>query len=598
MHAKGRIALASVALCCGVAGIVGCAPQASEPPDNTEAIQNLPESPEYSQEQLDIIAGAEGTVPGNISLDAYPGKDYLDSLHEMWDANSVDYQPELRELEDGQIVQRTPSEPNERARQGLIPYNNYRLNNDNRGCNSCHADLSSLLENLSNTMHPSADSPALDAEMTVDQCLFCHTYSPGYIPTQYEFGTMIHNIHYGQVQGAKFQDEYDGDCYSCHDATNDDTGKMALWDQVKFKHLRGITAVENVEGEFATDQERTMEQKDLVNMDAWNRLYDRMRSGSEYAGTNMPQSLFDEWEITVSGNVEKPYTAKLPDLVKEAEEAGVVVTKVSKLVCNWNGTGLGSISNAEITGIPVSWILEKAGAYAEDTNGVRVMRADGSSKRAMPIEKVENGEAFLVYQINGEPLMAQNGYPCMNWVEGVDGEVCSKEFNEYVVTNEAPDFNDFVYEFEHHDGNPNGWLDGDGNWTNKPNATILDVPEGLCIQSGQPYTFNGYADAYDEKITSVEFSMDQGKTWTKFDIADMDPNKALWWTFTWTPPEAGAYCLSVRATTESGLVSPYVQTVMVNAKDTMPTAEDTIELNGYSLVPAQYVADNAAKEQE
>ena len=45
-------------------------------------------------------------------------------------------------------------------------------------------------------MHPSPNSPALDAEMTVDQCLFCHTYSPGYIPTQYEFGTLIHNIHY------------------------------------------------------------------------------------------------------------------------------------------------------------------------------------------------------------------------------------------------------------------------------------------------------------------------------------------------------------------------------------------------------------------
>ena len=30
------------------------------------------------------------------------------------------------------------------------------------------------------------------------------------------------------------------------------------------------------------------------------------------------------------------------------------------------------------------------------------MRADGSSKRAMPLDKVDGGEAFLVYKINGE----------------------------------------------------------------------------------------------------------------------------------------------------------------------------------------------------
>ena len=58
--------------------------------------------------------------------------------------------------------------------------------------------------------------------------------------------------------------------------------------------------------------------------------------------------------------------------------------------------------------------------------------------------------------------------------------------SEYKVATDAPDFDDHVYEFEHHDGNPNGWIDAEGNWTNKPNATILGVPEGLVIQNGQP----------------------------------------------------------------------------------------------------------------
>ena len=592
MHAQRKIALVAVCALLGTVGIAGCAPQTNEALATGDQQTPQAEGHEYTDEQQSIIDGEEGTVYDGISLDAYPGKDYLDGMHDMWDANVDQWAPELRTLPSGQIVQRTPSELAERARQGKTPYNIYRLNNDNRGCNSCHADLDATLQHLAQTMHPSPNSPALDAEMTVDQCLFCHTYSPGYIPTQYEFGTLIHNIHYGLEADSQFEDEYKGNCYSCHDATNDGEG-MALWDQTKFERLRGVTKVENVEGDFSIDQEATMAQEDMFNMDAWNRLYDRMRSGAEYADTPMPQSLFDSWPITVDGEVNSPYTALLPDLVKEAEEAGVVVTKVSKEVCNWNGTGAGSVSNVEITGIPVSWLIERAGGYTDnaDINGVRVMRADGSSKRAMPLDKVDGGEAFLVYKINGEQLTAANGFPCTNWCEGVDPEVNSKQMNEYKVVTDAPDFDDHVYEFEHHDGNPNGWIDADGNWTNKPNATVLGVPEGLVIQNGQPYTFHGYVDAYDEKIASVEFSMDFGKTWTKYELGDTDVNKLVWFDFTWTPQEESAYCLQLRATTESGLVSPQIQTVMVNAKDTMPTADQTVVIDTPSLVAPKAAVD-------
>lgn len=593
MHAQRKLLAATVCAVIGIVGIAGCAPKANESATPSAQDQaQAEEAPEYTDEQNAIIAGKEGTTYDNISLDAYPGKDYLDTLHEMWDSKASEYVPEIRTLPDGQMVQRTPSELTERARQGMTPYNIYRLNNDNRGCNSCHADLNKVLENLSQTMHPSPNSEILNAEMTVDQCLFCHTYSPGYIPTQYEFGTLMHNVHYGIEFADEFEDEYNGNCYSCHDATNDGLGMM-LWDQTKFERLRGVTKVENVEGEFSIDQDTIMEQEDMFNMDAWNRLYDRMRSGAEYADTPMPDSLFDSWPITVDGEVNEPYTAMLPDLVKEAEEAGVVVTKVSKEVCNWNGTGAGSVSNVEITGIPVSWLIEKAGGYKEgvDINGVRVMRADGSSKRAMPLEKVDGGEAFLVYEINGERLTAANGFPCTNWCEGVDPEVNSKQMNEYKVVTDAPDFNDHVYEFEHHDGNPNGWIDAEGNWTNKPNATILDVPEGLIIQNGEPYTFHGYVDAYDEKIVSVEFSMDFGATWTKHELGDTDVNKLIWFDYTWTPEEESAYCLQIRATTETGLVSPYIQTVMVNAKDTMPETDQTTVIETASLVSPKVVAD-------
>ena len=602
---KKAIIVATCAACTlGLAA--GCAPQQSEnagaaaPSGDGGAV---PQEQKLTPEQQAVIDGAEGTTNEDIDENYYPGKEYLDNLWDRWDQVATEYAPEVRTLPNGQMVQRTPTEyeVNPDAWQiqaGSNSYNTYWLDADNRGCESCHADMNSLLKHLPYE-HPVAWNDELDNKTTLQQCLFCHSYAPGYIAKQYEFGTLIHNIHYGLEADGQFEDEYKGNCYSCHDATNDGEG-MALWDQTKFERLRGVTKVENVEGDFSIDQEATMAQEDMFNMDAWNRLYDRMRSGAEYADTPMPQSLFDSWPITVDGEVNSPYTALLPDLVKEAEAAGVTVTKVSKEVCNWNGTGAGSVSNVEITGIPVSWLIERAGGYADnaDINGVRVMRADGSSKRAMPLDKVDGGEAFLVYKINGEQLTAANGFPCTNWCEGVDPEVNSKQMNEYKVVTDAPDFDDHVYEFEHHDGNPNGWIDADGNWTNKPNATVLGVPEGLVIQNGQPYTFHGYVDAYDEKIASVEFSMDFGKTWTKHDLGDTDVNKLVWFDFTWTPQEESAYCLQLRATTESGLVSPQIQTVMVNAKDAMPAADETVVIDTPSLVAPKTAAAEVAEGKE
>ena len=191
----------------------------------------------------------------------------------------------------------------------------------------------------------------------------------------------------------------------------------------------------------------------MFSYDWMHAYYDNMRHGAGVNGLDleMPQSLFDEWTITVDGNVNAEYTATLPELIKEAEADGAVITKTSKMVCNWNPVGGGGVTNTEITGIPVSWLVEKAGGYKDGTTGVKALRADGSSKRAFPVDKVDSDEALLVYKIGGEYLDATRGYPCTNWVEGVDAQINSKQIDTYHVTDEDIDYTDKWA------GNPNGW---------------------------------------------------------------------------------------------------------------------------------------------
>ena len=121
------------------------------------------------------------------------------------------------------------------------------------------------------------------------------------------------------------------------------------------------------------------------------------------------------------------------------------------------------------------------------------------------------------------------------------------------------------------------------------------MPDGLPRAERPALRITRLRDGYDEKIASVEFSLDRGETWTKYDIGDMDRNKMVWWSFTYKPELEGAYCLTVRATTESGMTSFETQTVMFNAKDKMPNPEDTTVLESASLIPPKVAAASDEK---
>lgn len=60
--------------------------------------------------------------------------------------------------------------------------------------------------------------------------------------------------------------------------------------------------------------------------------------------------------------------------------------------------------------------------------------------------------------------------------------------------------------------------------------------------------------------------MDGGATWTRFDTSDSDKKKWVYWTFEYTPEEAGAYVLNVRAVSGDGRVSYRPDRIMINAK--------------------------------
>ena len=101
---------------------------------------------------------------------------YIVENYDKWDKIAEEYAPEIIRYSNGQLVQRTPTEyecPHWMQQSWTISYNTYYLDADNRGCNSCHADMNAMIENME-YKHATIDNKALETYSDVNQCISCH----------------------------------------------------------------------------------------------------------------------------------------------------------------------------------------------------------------------------------------------------------------------------------------------------------------------------------------------------------------------------------------------------------------------------------------
>ena len=79
--------------------------------------------------------------------------------------------------------------------------------------------------------------------------------------------------------------------------------------------------------------------------------------------------------------------------------------------------------------------------------------------------------------------------------------------------------------------------------------------EGATVV-GEPMEFTGWAHDFDKRIIAVEFSLDNGAHWTRYDLEGTTAERWVSWTFAYTPEAPGAYQMKVRSVNEDGDASP------------------------------------------
>jgi len=288
----------------------------------------------------------------------------------------------------------------------------------------------------------------------------------------------------------------------------------------------------------------------------------------------IPQIEAGTWRLSIEGDVEQPYELTLSELTAmerrtitstmECAGNGRVFLKPQRDGAQWE---TGAVGTAEWTGVPLSAVLKRAGLL-ESVREIILEGADeGEIKesprpagkihysRSIPLGKAD--DVLLAFQMNGEDLTPEHGFPLRAVVPGWYGMAAVKWLKRIVASTEP--YNGYYQTIDY------------AYWERGSSApTLVAITEmrvksqiarpefAETVRAGQPYRVHGAAWTTDGAIVKVELSMDHGTTWNEARLLG-DPVANSWrlWEYEWSVPDRpGKLVLMSRATDTSGRTQP------------------------------------------
>ena len=302
--------------------------------------------------------------------------------------------------------------------------------------------------------------------------------------------------------------------------------KSTAGETIEFKRIS------NVQGSFEFDQNTLTPADDIFNL--FGTAVTGMCAKPAFAFDEETTGIADYY-VNVSGTVKKAYSVNLESLAKENQQQKIMVCSCA--------TGA-AVANAKVTGIPLSAIIDMAD-LEEGANTITVTSDDGYGI-PMPLSYALDKGAMIVYRINNSDVPEGTQL----WIP----ETVAKYFTRRVMNIELSTEETVPKIIEANDD-----LRAQINIVNGMDDSVFEV--------GQQITLEGYADDCGEAIEFIEFSMDDGETWAKFETAGATIDRWVYWHFTWVPEEAGDYKLTARARTTEGRVSPLGSTITFTVTD-------------------------------
>ena len=287
----------------------------------------------------------------------------------------------------------------------------------------------------------------------------------------------------------------------------------------------------------------------------------------------------DAWRLTIDGQVDTPLALTMADLRRMP---GVEI--VSVLECAGNGRrfyqppvaglqwGHGAAGNARWRGIRLADVLRRAGARASATeilfNGADVpIGTMPDFQRSIPLTKALESHTLLAFEMNGQPLPLEHGFPLRVVVPGWAGDSWIKWVTSISVLDREHDgfWMARAYRLPIDAVSPGAAvpLERTQPVTSLRVKSVIAAPlDGSLVPGGTTMRIRGAAWSGDAgPVTSVDVSVDGGKSWTSAALPRSQRTDFGWrlWEYRWRPAREGSYTILARARDAAGSVQPVEQ---------------------------------------
>ena len=286
-------------------------------------------------------------------------------------------------------------------------------------------------------------------------------------------------------------------------------------------------------------------------------IFERHHSG-------VPEINPDEHRFAIHGMVRQPLVFTMSDLMKYPS-----VSRFYFMECSGNGLtdwlksasktvqqSHGLLACAQWTGVPVSTLLQEAGALPGATWAL-AEGADGAAHaRSIPMQKMLD-DALIVYAANGEMLRPENGYPLRLFIPGWEGNVSVKWLRRLKLGDQPWHLRSETARYT--DPMP------DGKWRQfsfemEAKSVITSPSGGMNIRPGE-IEILGFAWSGRGKIRAVDVTTDGGRSWREATLEEPVMDKCLTrFRLRWKW-DGGPTSIASRTVDSSGYVQPTVEEI-------------------------------------
>ncbi|RII30078.1 MAG: oxidase [Geobacter sp.] len=293
---------------------------------------------------------------------------------------------------------------------------------------------------------------------------------------------------------------------------------------------------------------------------------------------NIPTSVdLDTWRLRIHGNVAKQLSLSLDNL-KKFEKVGYTAV----IQCAGNGRSFfdppvfggqwlnGAMGNCTWGGVRLKDVLKSAGIKAGSTEvffrglDTAVLPTTPNFMKSLPLDKAQEDDIIIAYEMNGRELPMLNGFPVRLVVPGWYASYWVKSLSDIEVS-VKPSSSFWMKTAYRIPDNPCGCVEP-GTVPKKSvpinrmttRSLMINPEDGTRLNSGQAIELMGLAFSGGYSIKEVLVSVDNGMSWQPARLGkDLGRYSWIQWFYPWQPVKAGNYRILVKATNSIGESQPF-----------------------------------------